>query len=136
MRGAETRLDPDRPVPLVSYGEQYVYHRLAVTALMVAGMDWEDIFTGPSITSLDGAVAAGLGVMAITRELAIGHGMMIWENGPLPKLPELHSGIYIRECGACDAYEQLADEIATVLRVPFGSAPRLALASDTASTAA
>ncbi len=65
-----TRLAPDRPVPLVSYGEACVYHRLAVAALRSAGLDWEDVFTGPSYTSLAGAISAGLGVMAITRRRA------------------------------------------------------------------
>ena len=70
VRGVATRLDPDRPVPLVSYGEPCVYHRLAVTALKSAGLDWEDVFTGPSMTSLQGAIVAGLGVMAVTRRRA------------------------------------------------------------------
>ena len=102
----------DRPVPLVSHGERSVYHRLAVTALKAAGLEWEDVFTGPSMNSLNGAVAAGLGVMAVTRRRANDVGMLIWDDAPLPKLPDLYSGIYVREGGARDAYEQLADEIA------------------------
>ncbi len=84
-----TRLTPNRPVPLVSYGVSCVYHRLAVAALQAAGFDWEDVFTGPSFASLNGAVTVGLGVMAITRRRAIGAGMLIWEDTPLPKLPDL-----------------------------------------------
>ena len=114
VRSAATRIDRDRPVPLVSYGEPCVYHRLAVQALQSAGLDWEDVFTGPSIDSLSGAVNAGLGVMAITRRRAQTVGMTVWEDPPLPKLPELYSGIYIREGGARAIYEQLADEIAAV----------------------
>ena len=56
VHSAATRIDRDRPVPLVSYGELCVYHRLAVQALQSVGLDWEDVFTGPSITSLSGAV--------------------------------------------------------------------------------
>jgi DNA-binding transcriptional LysR family regulator len=124
-RGVNTRLDPHRPVPLVTYGEPCVYHRLAVTALKSAGLDWEDVFTGPSMNSLDGAIAAGLGVMAVTRRRADDIGLLIWEDAPLPKLPDLFSGIYLREGGARAAYEQLADDIAAVLFAPADRAPNL-----------
>ncbi len=115
VRGLSTEFDPDRPVPLVSYGEPCVYHRLAVKVLKKAGLDWEDVFMGPSMMSVASAVAAGLGVMPILRRRAAELGMITWEDGPLPRLPELYSGIYVREGGAHAAYEQLAEEIAGTL---------------------
>jgi DNA-binding transcriptional LysR family regulator len=124
-----TRIDRDRPVPLVSYGDLCVYHRLAVQALQSVGFDWEDVFTGPSIASLSGAVNAGLGVMAITRRRAAKVGMLVWENPPLPKLPDLYSGIYVREGGARAIYEQLADDIAAVFYEPAESLPELGAAT-------
>jgi DNA-binding transcriptional LysR family regulator len=39
------RVDPDRPVPLVSYSEHCAYHRLAVQVLQSAGLNWEDVLT-------------------------------------------------------------------------------------------
>jgi DNA-binding transcriptional LysR family regulator len=134
VRGVTTQLDLDRPIPLVSYGEQCAYRQVAVKALKSARLDWEDVFTGPSATSLDGAVAAGLGVMAITRRRATELGMMIWDDAPLPKLRNLYTGIYVREGGARAAYEQLADEIATVLRMPSAKKPALVAANGTAHT--
>lgn len=115
VRGKSTRFNPDGPVPLVSYGTPCVYHRLVVRALKAAGLDWEDVFVGPSLNSLESAVAAGLGVMAINRRRAEEEGLLIWEDAPLPKLPDLYSGIYVREGGALAIYEQLADEIAVVV---------------------
>jgi len=115
VRGVTTALDFNRPVPLVSYGEPCVYYRLAVQALKSAGLDWENVFTGPSMVSLSSAVVAGLGVMALIRRRAGDNGMVVWEDAPLPKLPDLYSGVYIREGGARAAYEQLADEIAETL---------------------
>src|ERR1700687_2761368 len=53
VRGPATRFDLDRPVPLVSHGEQALYHRLAVSVLKSADLKWEDVFIGPSITSLN-----------------------------------------------------------------------------------
>ena len=70
VRGATSVLDPSRPVPLVSFGENCIYTRLATRVLKAVGLDCETVFTGPSIASLDRAVKAGLGVMAITRERA------------------------------------------------------------------
>jgi len=116
VRGKTTKLERNRPVPLVTYGESCVYHRLMTAELKSAGLEWEAVFTGPSVTSLDSAVTAGLGVMAILRRRAVETGMMIWEGAPLPKLPDLYCGVYVREGGARAAYEQLADEIAVALR--------------------
>ncbi len=61
VRGLTTEFDPNRPVPLVTYGEPCIYHRIAVQALKKAGLDWEDVFTGPSMISLSSAIVAGLG---------------------------------------------------------------------------
>jgi DNA-binding transcriptional LysR family regulator len=115
VRGMTTKLDRERPVPLVTYGEPCAYHRLAAVALNDAGLPWEAVFTGPSIACLSSAVAAGLGVMAMARRIATDVGMSIWEDAPLPKLPELHCGLYVREGGARAAYLQLADAIAAAL---------------------
>ena len=111
VHSGATRIDPDRPVPLISYGEDSVYHRLVTTAFKSAGLDWEDVFTSPSFTSLSGAVAAGLGVMPISRLRAKVAGMTVWEDAPLPKLPDLYIGYYIREGGARAVYEQVADAV-------------------------
>jgi hypothetical protein len=70
--------------------------------------------------SLASAVVAGLGVMPIIRRRSSEFGMMVWEDAPLPKLPDLHSGIYVREGGPHAAYEQLADEIAETLSMNVG----------------
>ena len=136
VRGKSTRYDPSRPVPLISYGEPCMYHRLAVQALRTAGLDWEDVFTGPSYKSLTSAVTAGLGIMPITRRRANETGLTIWEDAPLPKLPDLYSGVYIREGGARAVYEQLADDLAAVIHAPVASAPKLIAASGSARTSA
>jgi DNA-binding transcriptional LysR family regulator len=125
VRGVATRLERDRPVPLVTYGEPCEYHRLAVAALKLAGLHWESVFTGPSIASLAGAVDVGLGVMAIMRRVATEIGMTVWADAPLPKLPSLYCGIFVREGGARAAYEQLADEIATALGGTTRGTPKL-----------
>ncbi|HTT49239.1 MAG TPA: LysR family transcriptional regulator [Pseudolabrys sp.] len=109
-----TRIDPDKPVPLVAYSEHCVYHRAAVQVLQSAGLNWEDVLTSPGAASLTVAVNAGLGIMAVTRQRANKLGLAIWEDAPLPKLPDLYSGIYVREGGARAIYEELADDIAAM----------------------
>jgi DNA-binding transcriptional LysR family regulator len=115
VRGNSARFDPSRPVPLVSYGAPSIYHRLAVDALKSTGLEWEDVFTGPSMHSLCNAVTVGLGFMAISRRRANFVGLTVWEDAPLPKLPTTYSGIYVREGGAQATYEHLADEIAAII---------------------
>jgi DNA-binding transcriptional LysR family regulator len=125
VRGLTTELDLSSPVPLVSYGESSLYHRIAVQALKKAGLDWEDVFIGPSVSSLLSAVVAGLGVMPIIRQSANDNGMVVWEDPPLPKVADLYSGIYVREGGAHAAYEHLADEIADALNGRARAVPKL-----------
>ncbi|AXK81792.1 LysR family transcriptional regulator [Pseudolabrys taiwanensis] len=118
VRSPSMRFDPSDPVPLVSGGDSSTYRRLAVQMLREAGLHWEDVFTSPSMYSLSNAVAAGLGVMPISRRRARAVGLPVWEDTPLPILPPLYSGIYVREGGARASYEQLADEIANMLFGP------------------
>lgn len=132
------RLDGSRPVPLVSYGDQCLYHQHAVRTLRTAGLDHEQVFLGPSMHSLNNAVAAGLGYMVFTRRRANAVGMTIWDETPLPKPDPLYSVIAIREGGARDIHEQLADELATVIHGPHEVQERLysIMGGKTASSAA
>lgn len=125
VRGPSTRLDLDMPVPLVTYGEESPFHKVAVTALQAVGLNWEAVFTGPGIASLGGAVAAGLGVLPIARKIASEIGLNVWEDTPLPKLPDLYSGVYVREGGEYTAYKQLADDIAKMLYGETRPVPKL-----------
>lgn len=114
-RSKATRLVANQPVPLVAYGDRCIYHQLAVNALKRVGLDWEDVFIGPSMASLEGAIKAGLGIMPMTRRRAVNSGLIIWEDAPLPPLAELYSGIFVSEGGARAVHEQLADDIAAVI---------------------
>ncbi|HXD43874.1 MAG TPA: LysR substrate-binding domain-containing protein [Pseudolabrys sp.] len=111
-------VESGRPVPLVSCGEPCTYHRHAVKTLRGAGLDYEQIFLGATMHSLNNAVAAGLGTMICTRRRASVIGLTEWEDCPLPKPAPLHSAIHVREGGARETYEQLADHAAAVLHGP------------------
>ena len=122
VRGEDTHLDLTRPIPLVSYGEKSLNRQLCANALKKVGLEWEEVFVGPSLLSLSGAVAAGLGVMALARRRAAQFGLLgrnganlVWDDTPLPDLDNVFCGIYVRE-GAGDLIEELADLIAEVLQ--------------------
>jgi DNA-binding transcriptional LysR family regulator len=116
VRGDALRLDPGRPVPLVAYGEDCACQRVAVQALRDAGRECEFVFSSRSLVSLVAAVAAGFGVMVMPRGRAVKTNLAMWEDAPLPKLPELYCGIFVRDGGNRTALEELADSLAADLR--------------------
>jgi DNA-binding transcriptional LysR family regulator len=123
VRGENMRVDLNKPIPVVSYGERSLNRALCATALKRAGLEWEEVFVGPSLLSLSGAVASGLGVMALARRRAMQFGMLgwngdslVWDDTPLPELDSVHCGVYVREGAGRDVIEQLADQIAKVLQ--------------------
>lgn len=116
LKGRSTRLDPTTPVPLVSFREDWVCHRVAVNALHRAGRDSELVYTAPTLTSLAAAVGAGMGIMALVRSRVRLPDLMIWEDAPLPRLPDLTWGIYVREGGSeRGPLEEIADGAAVAL---------------------
>ncbi|HMJ42510.1 MAG TPA: LysR substrate-binding domain-containing protein [Pseudolabrys sp.] len=122
VRGESTRVDLSQPIPLVSYGDKSLNRQLSTNALKKAGLDWEEVFVGPSLLSLSGAVASGLGVMALARRRAIQFGLLgwngaslVWDDTPLPELDSIYCGIYVREGPGGDVLDRLADLIAEVL---------------------
>jgi DNA-binding transcriptional LysR family regulator len=114
--GAVT-LDPNGPVPLVSYGGDSTCQRAAVATLHRAALDCNFVFTSQSNASLLAAIAAGFGIRAVPRGRAIRNSRVIWEDSPLPKLPELYCALVVREGGDRTAIEELADYLEDQIRV-------------------
>lgn len=116
VRSDATRVDPDGPVPLVSYGEDCACQRVAVAALNQAGRRCDFSFTSPSLTSLAAAVSAGFGVTVMPRGRAMRNNLYVWEDAPLPPLPQLYCGIFISERNPRPAAGELADYLDADLR--------------------
>jgi DNA-binding transcriptional LysR family regulator len=116
VHGNLTRIDPEGPVQLVCYGEDCACQDVAVEALRRAGRECNFVFTSFSLVSLAAAVKAGFGVMVMPRARALRNGLFVWHDAPLPKLPELYCGIFIRDGGNRAAIEELADELMADLR--------------------
>jgi DNA-binding transcriptional LysR family regulator len=111
-----TRIDPNDPVPMVCYADDCAYQQVAVAALRRAGRDFKFIFTSWSLVSLVAAVAAGFGVMAMPIGRARKSNLSILEHGVLPRLPDLFTGVYVRDGGNRTAVLELADCIADGIR--------------------
>jgi DNA-binding transcriptional LysR family regulator len=116
VHAPSTRIEPTRPVPLVSYGEECLFTRSAMAALSQADRDCELAFIGSSLLGLGAAVAAGFGVMALPRGRAGNPGIAVWDDAPLPKLPDIFCGIYVRGGVDVEEREQIAGTIAAALR--------------------
>jgi DNA-binding transcriptional LysR family regulator len=117
VRGVTTKLDDAAPVPLVSYGEECPFTHSMVATLNSVGRDSELVFMGSSIAGLGAAVTAGIGISALPRNSANLPGVAVWEDAPLPKLPEFFCGVYVRAGGESDDRDLLADTLGQALRL-------------------
>ena len=117
VRGATMRLDSGAPIPLVSYGEECPFTRSMVATLNSVGRDSELVFMGSSVAGVGAAVASGIGISALPRNSANLPGVTIWEDAPLPKLPEFFCGVYVRPGNECEEANHLADTLAQSLRL-------------------
>jgi len=116
VRAAATSLDATAPVPLVSYGEECLFTRNAMAALSQSGRECELSFIGSSLLGLGAAVKAGFGVMALPRSRTDIPGIAVWDDAPLPKLPDIFCGIYVRAGADVEEREQVAETLAAALR--------------------
>jgi DNA-binding transcriptional LysR family regulator len=133
VRGAGMVYDSTAPVPLVALEEESVLTKLSTEALELAGRDWETVFTGPSRTSVAGAVAAGLGVSAMFERL-VPPELVVWRDPPLPPLPDTVCSIYLREGDDRELLENLAEALSRGMRPrPARIAAREAVADRHAS---
>jgi DNA-binding transcriptional LysR family regulator len=110
------------PVPLATYGEGFILHRMATSVLNQVGREYELVYTVFSLVGLIAAVAAGLGVTLLPRR-SITSDLVEWENGPLAKSLRIYCGVYPRE-GADRQVLALADAIADALRPQAAITPK------------
>jgi DNA-binding transcriptional LysR family regulator len=116
VRGGTTEVDIAAPVPLISYSERCLCHRVALKALEEARLTGELVFRANTAEALRSAVAAGIGVMLLPRS-HIPAELEAWDNGSLPAVPPVHGGVFVRAGGAeNDFLDQLADHLAAALR--------------------
>ena len=114
-RSAAAKFGASDPVPLVTFGEGCVPHRLATTTLSHAGRDYDIVFTTYGLDAVLAAVAAGLGATLLPcRSVPTELGLR--DTGTLPRSPDMWGGIYQREGIDCEVIEELGDTMAEILR--------------------
>lgn len=121
VRGKNTVLDLDLPIPLVAYGDRCLCHRVAMTALENAGLRGELAFRANTAEALCSAVAANAGVMLLPRT-RVPDTLQTWDDGPLPPAPSVYGGVFLRDEAMNETLEQLADLFAQTLR-PVSARP-------------
>ncbi len=100
---------------LVSYRDSCVCTRVALATLDKAGRASELVFRATNAEALRSAVAAGFGVMVVPRS-RVPTELEVCDDRPLPPLPPLFCGIFVREGAERDLFQQLADRFAQTLR--------------------
>ncbi|MGE0565489.1 MAG: LysR family transcriptional regulator [Pseudolabrys sp.] len=116
VRSGATRIEPEGSVPLVAFSEECMCYRTATEVLRKIGRDSQLVMTASTMLSLSSAVDAGLGTLVMTRGRVRMTQMQCWNDAPLPALPEIYSGIYVREGDDIEPLNELADELAPILR--------------------
>lgn len=111
VRGPLDQIGCFNPLPLVTYGDDCPFYRLAQAALNNVGQSCDVVLTAPSLAHLIGAVASGLGVMVMPR-VRVPTQLVIWDDSPLPLLPAIFCGVFVREGGDREVFEQLAESLA------------------------
>ena len=134
VRGKNTVIDLNLPIPLIAYGDRCLCHRVAMTALENAGLRGELAFRANTMEALCSAVVANAGVMLLPRT-RVPDTLQTWDDGPLPPAPSVYGGVFLREDAANESLEQLADLFAQTLRPTSArpirfSSPELAIAKD------
>lgn len=117
IRGPLPTGDPAGPVPLVLHHEGCVLNRLAMQTLAQGGRECDVVFCARSAVSVAAAVGAGLGITAALSRF-VPADLVVWSDAPLPPLPDITCGIYLRDGRDRHLLELLADAIAEVMRPP------------------
>jgi molybdate transport repressor ModE-like protein len=94
VKGPGFRIDPAKPIPLVSHPGSLA-DRVGVAALRQAGLRYGTAFISAQMNARLAAVAGGVGIMAIPAR-SISDGGVVAEDPILPELPLVRSGIYTR----------------------------------------
>jgi DNA-binding transcriptional LysR family regulator len=108
------------PIPLAVLGENSLSRRLAVAALEQAGQPYEIVYSGGSFAGLVKAAAAGVGVACWAKRLLRTTGLEVFDSAPprLPRVADVHGGVYLRQGAEGSPLHELAEMIAAAVGGP------------------
>ncbi len=116
VRSDATKIDSNGPVPMVAFSEECMCFRAGVNALREAGRTHRLVMASSTVLTVAAGVDAGLGTMIMTQGRVRLTQLRRWEDAPLPKLPPLYVGIYVRDGDHTRPLLELADDLAPLLR--------------------
>jgi DNA-binding transcriptional LysR family regulator len=115
VRGPAVDFSASDPLPLASFGEESLMHRMATATLSHAGRDYDTVFTTLSLAALLAGVAAGIGV-ALLPSRSVPAELGLRDEGSLPSAADMWCGIYLRDGIDCEVLAALADTMGDILR--------------------
>jgi DNA-binding transcriptional LysR family regulator len=101
-------------VPLVVSPEPCVYRKRATDALEAVGREWRVSYTSTSLAGSLSAVAEGLGIAVLPREMVPPHLTAIADDGELPPLYDTEIAL-IEAPGLSDTAHRLAQHVVAAL---------------------
>lgn len=124
MAAVEYVHDRTQPVPLVVPDQPSAYRASALAALDAHGIAWRirHVSTSLAFSSLRAALRAGLGVTARTIEMLTPDLRVLTEAEGLPRLPNVHLDLYLRDEHVSAPARRLFDSIGeSAVRLPVRS---------------
>lgn len=106
------------PIRLVLFPAPCAYRTLALNALRQANRNWTVSYTSPSLGGIKAALAAGLGVSPLARDLLTGDLHISSGGDVLPRLGTV--GLFLH--GRPTAANTAANKLGVLLRSAFGPA--------------
>lgn len=105
------RLERNQPVPLVLADSPSIFRRMALNALEQRGVAHIERYTCPTLSGIQVALSAGLGVTARTPEMVTRDLRILGEHEGLPPLPDINFYIYRRNGVLSQAAHALFEQI-------------------------
>jgi DNA-binding transcriptional LysR family regulator len=93
IRSPTLRIEPDRPLPLISSPNQFIADHHGAAALDQVRRPYHTVFSSFDFSARCAGVAAGLGYLVIPRRL-VPAGAVIEAPGVMPPLPSIIMGIF------------------------------------------
>ena len=100
------------PVPLITFGPLCRFRPIAVEALRKAGRSWEIVYDSPSISSVQMAVEADLGLSILSPFWLVPGIDIAGKKAKLPPLPTSHLALYSRKSPPQPSVQRLASFLA------------------------
>jgi DNA-binding transcriptional LysR family regulator len=126
VRAEKSKIDSKKdPLPLVTLGPLSRYRPIALEALRKEGRSWEIVFDSPSLSSVQSAIVADLGLSVLSPFSVIPGMKVVAKGGGLPPLPTSDLALYSRKSPPQLAVQKLASFIANAVDRWENEVPRV-----------